>query len=377
MKSVPSVLIRAALSCAIVVLVSTVISLPAAADIDTAPGSGDGAAPDPAAQLTVRGAGTGKDVRGYLGPPTFDPRGGYPSTTYAPMDNGFTPSGSMFAGTLRAMTPRHESFELYCVDIRNGTSDGLTYRTARWSDAHVLNIGLVGRIIGEYFPKTAEPAAVPDDAQRAAAVQSAVWFFSDRFVLHRDSPLYPVVAAIVTRAIAEGPVREPATPTLTITGPTAGMAGKAIGPFSVKSDKPATLSASGGQLFGDAAGTRPIANGTELPAGTRFFLRADQPATVRLQVKGLGVAVAGLNALYAPVKPRKSLAAQKLVLARDVTVPATGELAVVLQNGGGDNGGLPITGLDIAGMAAVGLALVTLGVTLVRIGRRRRRRFVA
>ena len=46
-------------------------------------------------------------------------------------------------------------------------------------------MGYVARLLEleEYYPNTDQPVALTDLNQKAAAVQAAIWFFSDRYVL--------------------------------------------------------------------------------------------------------------------------------------------------------------------------------------------------
>ena len=59
--------------------------------------------------------------------------------------------------------------------------------------------------LNEYYPHTGEPAALTDPNQKAAAVQAAIWFFSDRYVLSTSDPLHNAVVAIVNKVKLDGP----------------------------------------------------------------------------------------------------------------------------------------------------------------------------
>ena len=48
-------------------------------------------------------------------------------------------------------------------------------------------------------------------------MQAAIWFFSDRYVLDINDPVYAATVAIVNQVIAEGPLVKPPPPSLTIT----------------------------------------------------------------------------------------------------------------------------------------------------------------
>ena len=95
-------------------------------------------------------------------------------------------------------------------------------------------VGYVARLLNDYYPHTNEPAALTDLNQKAAAVQAAIWFFSDRYVLSTADPLHNAVVAIVNKVQDDGPLIQPPPPSLTITPPSlSGPAGSVVGPFTV------------------------------------------------------------------------------------------------------------------------------------------------
>ena len=92
-----------------------------------------------------------------------------------------------------------------------------------------------------------------------------IWFFTDRYVVSTSDPLRDEVVKIVDHIIDAGPVSEQPAPSLTITpSHVSGPAHKVLGPFTVTTNHPpATVTATGGRMFSDAAGTVPIANGAD------------------------------------------------------------------------------------------------------------------
>ena len=112
----------------------------------------------------------------------------------------------------------------------------------------------VARLLNEYYPNTDAPAALTDLNQKAAAVQAAIWFFTDRYVLNTSDPLHDTVAAIVDHIIDAGPLPEQPPPSLTITpSQLSGPAGSVLGPFTVNTNTgaagapAATVTATGGR----------------------------------------------------------------------------------------------------------------------------------
>ena len=109
---------------------------------------------------------------------------------------------------------------LYCIDINTDTTTGIGYELGSWDAGGVSpRVGYVARLLNDYYPHTDEPAALTDPNQKAAAVQAAIWFFSDRYVLNTSDPLHDAVVAIVNKVKVDGPLIQPPPPTLTITPP--------------------------------------------------------------------------------------------------------------------------------------------------------------
>src|SRR5206468_1637138 len=103
------------------------------------------------------------------------------------------------------------------------TWNGIGYTLGNWTSSGVPNVGYVARLLNSNFPTVpSAPPGLASDAQRAAATQAAIWFFSDRFVLDTGDPLHNAVQTLVNQTIALGPLVQPPPPTLTITPAVAG-----------------------------------------------------------------------------------------------------------------------------------------------------------
>jgi TQXA domain-containing protein len=61
-----------------------------------------------------------------------------------------------------------------------------------WNSANVPNVDYVGRLLNDYYPNTNEPASLTG-GPKAAAVQAAIWYFTDKYVLRADDPLHAAV----------------------------------------------------------------------------------------------------------------------------------------------------------------------------------------
>jgi Domain of unknown function (DUF5979)/Thioester domain len=280
----------------------------------------------------------GQGVTGFIADPTnpFDPVvKGYPASNPTPED-GFSVKDEGFAGVIHGTPPGGgATLNLYCIDINTDTWGGIGYALGTWGASNVMNVGYVARILNEYYPHTNEPATLADGAaasadQTAAAVQAAIWFFSDRYVLNTSDTLHDTVVAIVNKIRAEGPLVQPPPPSLTITPATASGPRRVLGPFTVSTDAPggATVTATGADMFADRAGTKPIAPETTVPSGQKIWLRSPGPSSAVLQATSEATVPSGNVYLYdgntAGVND-----AQRLILAEGATlkttVQATGE----------------------------------------------------
>lgn len=261
----------------------------------------------------------------------------------------------------------------YCIQHYIPTTYGNTYRTVAWASTTTA-LGPVGvgpiRWILDHAPPAISVAdfealsgTTLTDAQAYAAVQAAIWHFSDATDLERDPLINPpaVIAAydyLVAQATANAAYVAP-DPSLTLDAPAdAGRAGERVGPFTVHvSSTAAPVAATlapgtpSGVTIVDSSGTPvtgPVSDGQQLflsvppnassgsatielnalvdrrdlmlmpdqPAGTqRLTLASTVPATITAAARGLWVARAP-TAPIGDVAPRGDVA------------PVTGTVAV-------------------------------------------------
>ncbi len=186
-----------------------------------------------------------------------------------------------------------------------------------WDEANVPNVGYVARILDEYYPNTDQPSSLTDEYQRAAAVQAAIWFFSDRFVLDTSDPLYSHVAAIADHVISEGPLQTPPKPSLTITPSNlSGPTGSVLGPYRVESSATTTVTSIGANMFSDAAATHSIPQGAVVPNGQQIWLKSTGASSAELEATAVATVPAGNVYLY----DGGANAAQKLILSQTGTL---------------------------------------------------------
>jgi TQXA domain-containing protein len=197
---------------------------------------------------------------------------------------------------------------------------GFTSHPEGWDASDVPNVGYVAYLLNHYFPNVpTAPAGLGSDNERAAAVQAAIWYFSDNYVLPTTDPLRAAVAAIVEDARTNGPLVQPPPPSLTITPATqSGPVGSPVGPFTVSAAATVT---STGSMFADAGATQPIANPGPVGAGQQIWLTSALGSAV-LQATASATVPSGNVYLYDGNSPPTE-DAQRLILAQDATLTTT------------------------------------------------------
>jgi len=245
--------------------------------------------------LTVTGSRVSVEADGYLlgvqSTPTSSPRNDpYPASVpagYVPYDG----VASLYAGTIGGST---DPVLLYCVQILNGVSQ--SYTVVAQKDVNVENTGYVAWIVSNYYPVTALPdigsgpqGGMVSNQLKASAVEAAIWYFTDGFVLAPSDPLYAPVAAIVAAARAHGPVdvSQPAPDlSFALNGPQGPFEpGSLAGPFTPAASASIaryTINAGGATMYGDAAGTTVIPADTAIPTDQKVWVKAGSAGTVTL-----------------------------------------------------------------------------------------------
>jgi Domain of unknown function (DUF5979)/Thioester domain len=304
---------------AVVVAVGVLFLSPASAHAVWTPGTPAGPALRGApltTEMTMSGTAEGHGVSGFA-PTAFDPKaapGHYPTSNPS---SGYTLQPEWFAGIiLGTPTGGGSPLRLYCIDLNTLTDHDYGYGLGNWSDANVPNVGYIARILDEYYPNTTgEPRTLHDVNDRAAAVQAAIWFFSDGYVLDTADPVHDAAAAIVESVLSSGPLTKP-PPSLTITPSTkTGLADEAIGPFVVKSSAPHTTVSADASMFSDATATTQIQNGASVSPDTTIYLKSTSIGTATLTATATATVPSGNVYLYSGNIPNRS-AAQKLILAQ-------------------------------------------------------------
>ena len=275
----------------------------------------------------MSGTGPGQAVTGYIANPgsAFDPTAGYPTVIPPP---NFSPKDESFAGVIYG-TPvgGGTQVDLYCIDILTDTYIGNGYALGTWDEANVPHMGYVARILDEYYPNTDKPTTTPDGAalttdQTAAAVQAAVWFFSDSYVVSTSEAIETTVASIVNTVKSEGPLTQPPPPSLTVTPSNlSGPAGSVLGPYTVHSTATTTVTSTGADMYSDAAATNPIAQGAvvpnaETPAGQEIWLKSTGPSAAQLAATAVATVPSGNVYLF----DGGATLAQKLILSETATL---------------------------------------------------------
>ena len=303
--------------------VSALAALPAQA-VFSGPSPGD-ESPAAAVEVTMTGTGSGTGVSGGL-PPIGTPFdiSAYPGDVPAT----YEANNPSFAGTILTEDQELNTQEMYCIDIRTSTYSGLGYESGTWGEANVPNVGYVNRILNNYYPAVPGQPAAPSVNQQAAAVQAAIWFFSDGFVLTENDPIRQYAEPIVNDTIAAGPLTEPPPPAVSIDPPVAsGPVDGSTGPFTVTTGEGELLTVDvteGFTLYSDPAGTVPLVD--PVPSGTQIWVRSNAQTTAPAVVTARAVVPVqtGNVYLYAGNNPQVT-AAQKLILAVTSEVSSTAQ----------------------------------------------------
>ena len=280
----------------------------------------------PPSEIVLSGLGPGQGVTGFIGPAGSVSSPGVPYPPSTAPGTGFTPLNEGFAGVILA---NPGSLQMYCINILTPTNIGYGYNLGTWDEANVSNVGFVARLLNDYYPNTAQPPigvnGVVDTADQAAAVQAAIWYFSDNYVLASSDPLLAAVTTIVNTVRVQSPLPAPTPPSLQITPPasTTGDADTLVGPYVVVTDDPAgaTVSATGASMFADASGTTPMANGTTVVSGTQIWLTAPAAGSATLTAVAEADVPSGNAYLYSGNISGVN-DAQNLILAQSVRVTA-------------------------------------------------------
>ncbi len=255
----------------------------------------------PTSTVDLAGVGAGQAVNGFVSTLTPAQRlTGYPTA----IDPAWSAHNVGFAGLIRmqviAGPGAGATFETYCIDILTPTNIGFDYKRGEWTEAQIPNVGYIAQLLQSYSPTTGEPSNLGANA-RAAAVQSAIWYFSDGYVLSSSSPLFSDVTTIVNHVIALGPLTAPPPPTVTVTGPSNGLVNTIVGPYVV-SAKAVGRVPEGVTAFSDAAGANPLGSQFPLTAGQQIWLRATEAGikSPALTVTATATQPGGVVYLYVP-----------------------------------------------------------------------------
>ncbi|WP_104055333.1 MULTISPECIES: thioester domain-containing protein [unclassified Arthrobacter] len=306
-----------------------------------------GAATSDVTDISISSTGEGQAVNGALPPLGTD----WPVTEYpTAIPPTYEREDVSFAGIINTQDVTGENTaQMYCIDLRTETRVGLGYTNGTWDESNVPNIGYVERILNTYYPTTDAPAGL-DINQKAAAVQAAIWFFTDGFVVNPRHPLYNTVSNIVAETIAGGVQPEPPAPDVTITpasavGPVNGVAG----PYTVAAENAAEVTVivdDGFSLYSDAAGNDPLPE--TVPSGTQVWVRSDSGSTgpAEITARAAVTVPTGNVFLYDGATPGTA-AAQKLILADTQVLSANATASAEFF----ETGSLQVT-KTIAGAAA-------------------------
>jgi TQXA domain-containing protein len=285
------------------------------------PGPGPGGPGDILTDVVISGGTNVSTVSGALGP-VGNPPGPYPATgasveTVSPQLITIVDTATGTSG------------QAYCIDFSTETSNGVGYRSGAWDEANVPNIAYINYILTNYFPfDTSNPISGLTTTQQVAAVQTAIWYFSDGFVLATatNAVVRNATTAVVADALANSGIPEPDAPTLTVTPDSleAPATGELVGPFTVGGNVTGRIDLTPGtDVYFDPAGTQPVTVTDPIPPGTRLWARhVSSPLPVLgFRVTAIATVPHGTVYLFDPRSDPTRTAAQKLVLAQNASLP--------------------------------------------------------
>lgn len=283
---------------------------------------------DANAEVVTTALGPAQRVQAFVAnnPTPPDPLAPYPEENPVGV-----PVTGRFAGIIITEDASGGIGQMYCIDTAVETMVGIGYVQGAWEESNVANIGYVNYVLNNYYPANpAAPAGLTTN-QQAAAVQGAIWYFTDGYLVNTtETVIRGAVEAIVADAQANGPLVEPPAPNVTVTPPvSAGPAGGVAGPFTVASEGAAEVTVSvptGYTMFADAAGSVPIPSGSVVASGTQIWVggppASTDPGVLRARAS---VSVQTGNVyLYDGGNPGMDNA-QPLILAATTVLEATAE----------------------------------------------------
>ncbi|MDK1361997.1 DUF5979 domain-containing protein [Arthrobacter sp. zg-Y1219] len=233
------------------------------------------------ADVVFTSRGEGQSIQGFLADEPTPPD----LTLPYPEDNPVgVPAAGGYTGVLNTLDADGRLGRMYCIDVTIGTTLGVGYVNAPWEEADIANLGYVNYILNNYYPANPAAPAGLSVNQQAAAVQAAIWYITDGYLVNTtETVIRPAVAAIVEDARTNGPLPEPPPPNVTVTPPAAAAPlGSVAGPFTVAAEGSAAITVSvptGYTMYSDAAGTVPIPNGSTVPTGTQVWVGGPPAST--------------------------------------------------------------------------------------------------
>ena len=234
--------------------------------------------------------------------------------------------------------PGRQDLLTYCIDLATETEIGVHYELGDWTEAVVPNLEYVTYILENYYPAVPGAPSAGTDVEKVQAVQGAIWYFTDDFVVPTSYPTeHAAIKAIVDATLAAvngpppAPSPAPVPPTLTITPETADAptTGQLVGPFAVGGNvATSTITTAGVDVFADAAGTIPVPTGSTVAQGDQLWAsHVSSVAQEGFTLSAVETVVGGNVFLYDGGNPGRS-SAQKLILAVQASVPVRAAAAI-------------------------------------------------
>ena len=183
----------------------------------------------------------------------------------------------------------------YCIDILSPLQRHAPHEEGTWSASSVPNLGNVARILARH---PADLTAQNGDTAEAAAVQAAIWHFTDALALTSASPRVLALYGQIVADAQANPVSEPSTSLQLAPADRTGVPGDVL-PFTLDttSTQPVELMvhpADGADLVACDAGGAPLGSSVGGPFPRQVCLRRSTAGgPVTLTASALATAPAG------------------------------------------------------------------------------------
>lgn len=312
------------------------------------------------------------------------------------VDNGWKVNGGEGSSVHKVeagriwLTPegKQAPVETYCIDIHTNLNTDHIYQEGAWDESEVANLELVQWVLHHGYP-TLDGAALAeaagakvdglDDETLAqigyTATQTAVWTYTDEFVLaedatDQDEAIDAAVAAISDYLVANAEATPENPAEVSITGPNVINTAEKTGPFTVTTPGDvATLTIKGGKIVDENDNEL-----TEVPNGGQFWIIPEDAASeividaVSTVAQPTGSVFLATDQSTDELSAKSVVESQKLILGASIEGEVHTEITFKTET----SNTLPLTGMSLTNSLILGAGLLLAGAVALVIFKRRR-----